>query len=386
VARSDARLSSLGGGVPPQNPEHDARDRRTHAIQDAAIRALDRSAERLVVFTLPGAHPDTGIGLLSGGVMSICAIAEETKRQPQIHGVEVILCTTPGVTPFVRHTLFPSTADVFRLEQVLEYFESLSSLTLHIPEYLAGTIVSLLDTSHVRRLSEIDHLHVNVMNQNIDVLPRPEELVDLHRIASSLTMTTAHARYCTEELSVRYGMPVHYLGVPIDVDLYPYRPYSEREDLALFSPDDPPKNDAVAGVLAAHFPRIETVVVQGIPYGEYRELLARARWTFAFGEGLDLYFVESVLGGGVAIAVFNDRFFTPEFALLDTVYASFEELQSRIISDIDRLSDPHAYEQYRGQELSFVSPICSLDAFRGNLESFIRGEYTWPVPAVRSVT
>jgi hypothetical protein len=190
-------------------------------------------------------------------------------------------------------------------------------------------------------------------------------------------MTTAHRMYCTEELSNRYRMPVHHLAVPIGADQYRQRSLAEKEPLVLFSPDDRAKNGEVARLLADHVSGLEMVEIRGMPYREYRSLLERARWLFTFGEGLDYYFVESVFSGGISFAVFNDRFFTPEFGRLDTVYASFEDLCDRLVADFERLSEPEAYEACRQAQLAVVSGIYSLRQFRDNLERFLRGNYTW---------
>ena len=53
-----------------------AREQLNRHQQAVLRRTHDRSAESLIVFATPGADPATGVGLLSGGVMSICAICE----------------------------------------------------------------------------------------------------------------------------------------------------------------------------------------------------------------------------------------------------------------------------------------------------------------------
>jgi hypothetical protein len=362
----------------PEVRRRRVRDQRVRRIQRATLpRAHDRAATRLIVFLTPGADPATGREPLLGGVMSICATCDETRALEPVHRSEVLLCTVPGGTPFLRHTVFPSDTDVYRLEHVLGYLTHLRSLTLHVPEYVAGNLISLLGRRQLRRLGQIERVHINVMNQNIDLLPRPEALDGLRRVSSLLTMTTAHERYCTEELSKRYRMPVHHLSVRTGAALYEPRPYADKEYLAVFSPDDPEKNDDVAHVLEGRFPQLETVVIEGMPYSEYRSILERAKWTFTFGEGLDFYFVESVFSGGIAFAVFNERFFTPEFESLDTVYSSFEELRANLANDIERLNDPPAYARYQRAQLAAVSSIYDVERFRARLESFYRGDYTW---------
>lgn len=291
---------------------------------------------------------------------------------------DVVLCTLPGDKPLLRHTLFPSDTDVYGLDQVLDYFTNLRSLTLHVPEYAAPQLARRLEERQIRCLAGIESLHINVMNQNIDLMPSPEALEDLRRLATHMTMTTAHRQYCTPELSRRYRLPVHHLSVPVDTDTYPQPAFAEKDDLVLFSPDDPAKNREVEAALTAIRPELEFVEIRGLPYAEYRRLLERARFMFTFGEGLDYYFVESILSGGVAFAVFNDRFFTPEFLTLQTVYRSFEHLRLELAVDFQRLSDPGVHAHYREAQLAVVNGVLSLSRFRDNLRRFHGREYTWP--------
>ena len=313
--------------------------------------------------------------------MSICAICDETVALRSIHDSEVMLCTLPGHTPLLRHTLFSSDTQVFRLEQVFDHFQALRRLTLHVPEYVAGTMRSLVDSRQVRRLRDIELVHVNVMNQNVDQLPSPAELESLRSIGSVVTMTTAHERYCTEELSRRYAMPVHHLSVPIDADQYRAPSFADKDDLVVFSPDDRAKNAHVVRLLTERLPHLGTIVIDGVPYAEYRRILERAKFTFTFGEGLDYYFVESVFSGGIAFAVFNDSFFTPTFQPLDSVYSSFDELRARVVPELERLSEPNGYRKYQASQAELLAEIYNLRRFRDNLSRFLRGEYTWPGPA-----
>lgn len=95
-------------------------------------------------------------------------------------------------------------------------------------------------------------------------------------------------------------------------------------------------------------------------------------------EGLDGYFVEPVYSGGVAFAVFNDRFFPPAFAHLENVYPPWEVLVDRIATDLGRLDEPGAYNRYWRQAYDLPSEIYSVDRFRENLRKFYPEESTFP--------
>src|SRR5262249_43203974 len=103
-----------------------------------------------------------------------------------------------------------------------------------------------------------------------------------------------------------------------------------------------------------------------------------AKWSLTFGEGLDAYFAEPIWSGGVSFAVFNERFFTPEFAALDTVYPSWDALLSNIVSDLNRLDDPVSYRACSRRAYDLLGTLYDLERSREGLRAFYRGEYTFP--------
>jgi len=76
--------------------------------------------------------------------------------------------------------------------------------------------------------------------------------------------------------------------------------------------------------IAQAFPALRIQIIQDLHYEDHRKLIRRAKWALPFGEGLDSYFGDTIFSGGVAFAVFNDRYFTPEYAKLENVYPSWK--------------------------------------------------------------
>jgi hypothetical protein len=144
------------------------------------------------------------------------------------------------------------------------------------------------------------------------------------------------------------------------------------------SHDAHPLKEDVLGLIARAHPQLEIRIVQNMSYEEYKALILEAKWSLTFGEGLDGYFVEPIFSGGNSFAVFNDRFFTPAFAELETVYPSWEVLQQQMPLDLDRLDEPVAYEKNWRQGYDLLAGLYSTDQFRRNLRAFYRGEYTFP--------
>jgi hypothetical protein len=130
--------------------------------------------------------------------------------------------------------------------------------------------------------------------------------------------------------------------------------------------------------IAQALPDLRIQVIQNLSYEDYKNLIRRAKWSLTFGEGLDSYFAEPVYSGAVSFAVFNERFFTPAFAELETVYASWEVLLDRMATDLQRLDEPLAYNRCWRQAYDLLSALSGVDRFRENLRMFYRGEYTFP--------
>ncbi len=130
--------------------------------------------------------------------------------------------------------------------------------------------------------------------------------------------------------------------------------------------------------IARAHPQLEIRIVHNLSYEEYKALVSRGKWALTFGEGLDGYFAETIFSGGNSFAVFNERFFTPAFAALETVYPPWEVLQERMLVDLQRLDEPIAYDRCWRQAYDLLTSLYSTDQFRENLRAFYRREHTFP--------
>ena len=119
-------------------------------------------------------------------------------------------------------------------------------------------------------------------------------------------------------------------------------------------------------------------MIRGLTYEQFKRLIARAKWSLTFGEGLDGYFAEPVFSGSVSFAVFNDRFFTSEFATLPTVYSSWNDLELRIADDIKRFNEASAYFECWKRSYELLTDLYDVRRYRENLRQFYLGNYTFP--------
>jgi hypothetical protein len=310
-----------------------------------------------------------GRDVVSGGILSIQSIHRETGAL--LPAAAVLLVTVPGEPVLDRYTKLDGSAPLYDLAGVLDHFRGPRRVLAHVPEYaVTPRVVAALGELGTRwRPAE---LHLNVLLQNVDLAPGAEAMAAL-RDLGSLTVTTAHEAYTSPETARRLGAPVHLLSVYITPGLYRRVPGTGKEALLVVSPDGHPDKAAIlAGVAAAH-PGLVQRVVRDMPYGDYKRLLERARWAATFGEGLDGYFLESVFSGGVAFAVWNERFFTPDFRSLRTVYPSHAVMRERMAADLRALSEPGAFAAYQDEQFRVCAAHYDDARYRANLRAFYAG-------------
>ena len=75
----------------------------------------------------------------------------------------------------------------------------------------------------------------------------------------------------------------------------------------------------------------------------YSKHQKHCKFGLTFGEGMDFYFIKSILQGGVGFAVNNDTFFTDDIRAFPTVFDAYEELSTSIASMMKDLNAPEPY-------------------------------------------
>ncbi|HVS80574.1 MAG TPA: hypothetical protein VHE60_02440 [Pyrinomonadaceae bacterium] len=333
-------------------------------------RAIAFSTKRLIVFLTPGYE------YRAGGVLSIAAIYQESAALRHLHRARVVLCAVPGDPHLLKYTWFENRNYMLDLESVLKRCRHLDYLLLHIPEYAVNQVLDWLTSASPTLMRNTREVHLNVMIQNIDLI-QGQDVKGLGRFGK-VTCTTAHEAYSNSATREAVGVSLHRLLACNGPELYSRSGYQDKEPLLIVSHDEHPLKEQVLRQIAQVCPELRIQVIQDLHYEDYKKLIRRAKWSLTFGEGLDGYFAEPVWSGGVSFAVFNDRFFTPAFAKLETVYPSWEVLMDRMAADLRRLDEPVAYNRCWRQAYDLLSDVYSPDRFRENLRMFYRGEYTFP--------
>jgi hypothetical protein len=343
-------------------------DIRRKVTRTAITQAVGFGAKRLIVFLTPGFDGP------SGGVMSIAAIYRETQALQKLHGARVAMCTMPGEPPLLKYTWFKNRNYLLDFDALLNRCRSLDYLLIHVPEYAVNQLSEWLG-SNWGRLEAARQIHFNVLVQNIDLVQGQDPRA-LKRFGK-VTCTTAHEAYSNAETREALGVSLHRLSCCNGPELYTLSGYTKKHPLLMVSHDKHPLKEKVLLKIKQALPSLKIQVIQNLPYEDYCKVAYSTKWSLTFGEGLDGYFSDPVFSGGVAFAVFNERYFTPAFAKLETVYPSWEVLLERITTDLQRLDEPVAYERCWREEWNLLSELYSTKRFRENLSSFYRGEYTF---------
>jgi hypothetical protein len=330
----------------------------------------DANARKLIWFLVPSWNA------VGGGLMSICSFHAETRMLLGGPDVAVVASTYPSHPTLKKYTGFANSMDIFSFSEVVTHFKSVEHAILQIPEYFCKDFVSHLSPSERLFLDTIPRLHVNIMLQNIDQC-KSDDVLPLRVLTEEITCTTAHDRYSTQEQSTRFGIPLHKLSAFVD-QRYEQHRWTEKQDIIVLSPDQHPLRGRVIDTIAKGLPSVELITVENMSYENYRSLIAKAKWSLTFGEGLDFYFAEMALTGGVPFAVYNDRFFMPRFRALPTVYDTWDDLQTWIVGDILKLDHDEAYHAAGEPIRQILNQLYSREKYRENIRLFYDERYSFP--------
>jgi len=360
----------------PEERSRFFRERVIKRHQDNNISTFDKRTESLILFFVPGANRKTGKETVSGGVISLVSICEETSKLEDIHDSKTIMCTFPRDYLLLKHVNFENEVDVYRFDQIVCYFQNIRKITIHLPDNLADLFLSALFKDEVKWLSKIKMLHINIVNANILLMPSLEKIKDLTRFSTKITMTTAHAKYCNLHFRNYYQMPLHMFSTWVSPEQYIFKDYPDKENVIVVSPDDNPERERILSILSK-CEGLKIVVLQGLTHKEFKKTISIAKWALTFGEGLDGYLVEPIFSGSIAFAVYNEDFFTKDFKDLPGIYSSYDELALNIIDEIKRIDHRHIYQGYQRKQLELCSKYYGYSMYKENIRQFYLEDYTY---------
>ncbi|MDM5284689.1 hypothetical protein [Peribacillus frigoritolerans] len=334
------------------------------------IKNYSKDVENLIIFIVPSAD------LVGGGILSIYSLYEESRKLTHIHGSKVLMCTLPKDAILLKNTRFENDVPIYPFDLIPKYFSKLRKCIFHIPEIFVG-IFKFFMADYYSYLSALPDLQINILNQNIELMPDVHVINELKKFTVNITCTTAHERYTTRELREAIGIPLHKFSTFISPEQYKSLDYIHKENLMVVSPDDHPLKSNIIDLIKRNFPAINIVIIQDLTYEDYKELISRAKWALTFGEGLDGYFIETVFSGGISFSAYNDKFFTSEFKNLKTVYLNYDQLVNEICNDLKNLDNEHNFKQYQKEQLFIIKKYYDYKEYVKNVERFYKKKYTF---------
>lgn len=340
-------------------------------LQDNRIKnQFDKDSSRLILFLVPERDAVTG------GLMSICSIATVTKSLKAIHNSDVMVATIPHLQTFANYSNFDTEHDIFRFSQVPEYFPKITNLILHLPEIHLKNFIEQLEPEQISWLQNIEHLTINILNQNNTYMPRPQVVDLLRYLTNDLTMTCAHKKYCVPQLRTAYDMPVHWLSAS-NLVKYHYRDYEQKENLLIYSSDKNEFSSEIINRIQENIPGLKTQKIEKLSYDQYRDLISRAKWTISFGEGIDGYFMEAIRCGAIPFAAYNPTFFDEAYEGLPNIYDSYHDMLENIVKDIQSWDNLKDYQAFNDQLRAIDRREYDDEVYKNNIQLYYEGKYTF---------
>jgi hypothetical protein len=350
------------------------REIQIRKYQKSETNKLNSEATKLIVFFIPGAEYKTGKEAISGGLISIVSLAEESRKIfSNDLTTEVVCCTYFGDHLLFKLTSFENSTPVFNYRLLTKYFKKASSIILHVPELF---VEDFYNYQLVNLRFDFQNIHVNILNQNINLMPKNQTIAKINDIFKQVTITTAHKKYCTSQFQELYNVPLHLLSVWISPEKYKRTDYREKKDLILFSPDNSDLTEKIIQLVNSKLPEFETRIINGLSYEEYKNLIREAKFVITTGEGLDAYFVEIYFSGGIGIAIKNEEFFDEKYLSLNEVLKEEELISNNLWKLISRLNNGEAYAIVNSSTSSLLLEDYSSENYHINLQKFYQGKYS----------
>jgi hypothetical protein len=338
------------------------REKMLGAVQAASHRRLARDGgKRYVIFLVPGAD------FVNGGILSLFSIAEETSRLRAIHGATTVVCTASCEPRIRRFTKFDNAIRVFAFRDLIDLFPATSQILVHVPEAFAGSYIA--DSAEFYRRRPDIQWRFNILLQNIDLIPSRNVVAEIRQIGA-VTATTAHAAYGTSRTADILGCPVHHLSTFVSPRLYERTPFAEKEKLIIISPDEHSCKAAIVEQMRQSLPDHRIVEIRNMSYRTYLRTTERAKFAFTFGEGLDGYFIETVFFGGVAMAIFNDRFFEQQYAELEGVFADTDSALSSVAQFLRDADDARTFARIAASQFAIAARNYIYEEYIANLRAY----------------
>ena len=296
-------------------------------IQNSYDLSNIKNTKKLIVFFIPPKND------INGGIMSIFSICKYSREI--CPDAQCVITTFPSKVTYERNTFFKNDEKIYRWEQIVNNAKNVKELIIHIPEYFSDKFSTALTNKDFKFLKQIENVQINILNQNIELMPEPEKIKGLYKITNNVTQAIAHDRYATQEVCDKWQIPTHFLSVHIDTSGYRSYAFEEKEKIIVLSPDEAPYKEAIVKKLKQELPDFKLITVENMPFDEYMDLIAKA------------------------------------WSELENVFANQERMIQFITKTIDSYSkDKASYENLSIKAKKWHDNLYSLEDFKHNLKAF----------------
>ncbi|MEJ5266521.1 MAG: hypothetical protein WHW07_01775 [Bacteroidales bacterium] len=342
------------------------RKQRTIQINYLKEKQIEK-LKKIIVFLVPAND------VVNGGVMSIFTIANFMRKHYDKHQAEVFVCTYPHNEYCTYYTKFKNEEVLIAFDLLLEKAKNLEVITLHCPEVFVEKLAFYMGNKYLRKIKKIKKAQLNILKQNKFVPKYEIEL--LKQFFHYYTCTTAHKKYCTQELADQLKMPVLHLSVKNMFANYTKVPFENRQNLLIYSPDFCELKERILTDLKKEIPGLILIKINNLTFDKYLELVHNAKWSITFGEGLDFYFYDIVRTGGISFAVYNSEYFTADYKNLPTIYESYDVMMQNIVNDINYLNNKELYQKTNQTLLSKLIEHYKDEEYEENIIKFLNNEF-----------
>jgi hypothetical protein len=349
--------------------------RAPHRMQDITFPRRVERAEALFVIIVPEHNT------MSGGIYSFLSIAKAAYDIRHKHPYEVVVMTRPNKydLTYLRQSNFRNSEDVFRFEQITRC-ERAKRVYLNIPEYAAPDFIASLPVHLREYLLSRERVYINILNQNVELMPEKDRLENLRGFAHELTQSVAHHAYFSQEHADRYDLPTLLLPAYTDLSAYERIGRSEKEKLIIYSPDEIwPHREPVIKALQENLPDYRLQEIRDITFEEFMSLATRCMFSISFGEGFDGYVAQPIHQGGIGLAVYREEYF-PSRKMRDfaNVFSSGQDMIDNIVSRIRLFErDDDLYRETNKAMMNIYESLYSKNDYVRRIEKLIRREFEY---------
>ena len=377
AARRKIRRSILG------DPGNEVRQEMTSLAKFSKAAILNRAQDflfpinltksrRLIVMVVPE-HND-----MSGGIYSFFSIANQMHAMKRVHGYDVLVMTRPNETgnTYVRLSAFRNAETVYRFEQIL-LCDRIEELYLHIPEYATRDFYDLLSPELLKYLKSRKKLYINIMNQNIQLMPKASAFKNLRGLATEISQSVAHHAYFGQEFADRFNLPTLLLPAYTDLSPYPGSTFEEKRKLIIYSLDKAPHRKACLAILEREFSDYELVEIRDMSFDRYMQLATDCKFSISFGEGFDGYVAQPIQQGGIGLTVYREEFFpSDDFLNYYNIFRSEEEMVAELAPRMRRLAaDPDLYKSLNRDFKAEHDKLYSFDDYIERIRKLVLRDF-----------